>query len=76
MVKENSHLGRSKGTARYVFEHRTNLIDRNAWKPLDEIVNRRFVFKIFKQGSNRHASSFEHPGSTDDSRIAFDCRAT
>lgn len=57
-----------------MFEHSFNLLARDAWKPEQEIVETGPVFQILKECFDRHASSPEHPRTTDFTRYALNGR--
>lgn len=64
VVEQDAHSGRCKRASRSMLEHRANLLERNAGKPLHELGSQSAIFKIFEQCGNRHAGACEHPGTT------------
>ena len=75
LVEKDAHLRRDERTARRMLEYSANLLERDAWKPFDELPHRRSVFEIFKEGSDGHTSSAEHPDATDAIRVTLYCFA-
>lgn len=58
-----------------MFENAANLRQRDAGKPLHVLVDRRILFEIFEQGSDRDARTTKHPGTADTLGIALDIGA-
>lgn len=53
----------------------TSLSQRDARKPLKELVDRSVFLKILEKSGNRNPRATENPGTTYAIRIALDIRA-
>ena len=49
-----------------------SLLEANARKPLDELIDRGTVFEVFKECCNRHARPTKDPGAAIALGIVFD----
>lgn len=57
-----------------MLKHGSNLLDRDAGKPLNEPRNKCTVFEVLEERGNRNSSAAKHPSTTHDLGIAFSCR--
>ena len=55
--------GLDHGTLRDMIEHRSNLVQGDPLKYVDELVKRDAVFQIFKQRGNRHPAVAKCPNT-------------
>jgi hypothetical protein len=51
------------------------LLQRDAGKPLNELVHLRAILEVLEQRGNRHACATEHPGSADQFGVPLDSEA-
>jgi hypothetical protein len=58
-----------------VIEYSANLLGGDPGKPIDELGDRRTVFKILEQGRYRYASASENPGAAHALRVPIDSKA-
>jgi len=71
LVKEDSHLCRSKCATGGVLKDGSRLSQRYTGEPFDELPDENTVFKVFKQGCDWHARSAKYPRSAHPLRGAF-----
>ncbi len=74
LVEKNAHSGRFERAGR-VFEYCTDLIERDARKPSDEVRDLGPVFEILEQGGNGNTRAAKDPSATHTLGIAFYGRA-
>jgi hypothetical protein len=58
-----------------MFQNMASLRQANAWKPLNELLNRGIFFEVLEQRGHRNPRATENPGTTDALRIALDIGA-
>lgn len=62
LVEQNLHLGHGQRTACSVLQNDTCLLQRDPWKPVDELVDRGTVLEILEECSDRNACPAKNPG--------------
>ena len=72
MIKEDFHLRWGQRASCRVLKHGAHLFERDARKPLNELINRSTVFKVLEQRRYGHARAAEHPGSAVSLGVLFD----
>ena len=75
LVERYAHLCGSKGASRSVIKYGSNLHERHAGEPFDELRNEGAVLEILEKRGNGHASATEYPRSADTLRVTLDHRA-
>src|SRR5688572_18767811 len=65
-------MGGERQFLRLMIEHGLHLLARHAGKPLQKLVERGPVAKVFEEGPNRHARAPKYPCAADDIGMAFD----
>ncbi len=52
-----------------MLQHRAHLLERNAWKPFDELGRRSAVLQVLEERGNGDPSTAEDPGATYEFRV-------
>ena len=71
LIEQDLHSSSFECASSRMLQDRARLIHRDAGKPLDEIAQRRVVFKILKQGRNGHSRAAKHPCAAHAFGISF-----
>lgn len=72
LVEKNAHSSRFE-RAGGVFEHGTDLLERDARKPGNKVRDLRPVFEVLEQGRDGNAGAAKHPSATYALGITFYC---
>ena len=76
LIEKNFHSGGFEGAAGCMFEYGPGLLRSDARKPIDELVQRRIVFKVLEERRNRHARTCEHPSAAHAAGVTLNYRAS
>ncbi len=70
LIKKNAHSCNFQGS-RGVFQDRSGLLYRNAWKPFQELGKLCPILKVFEECSHRDPGTTEYPSATYALWVAF-----
>lgn len=72
LIEQNAQLRRRDSTARSMREDGPHLFERNARKPLEELMQRHVVFEILEQGRDGDTRATEQPRTAVPLVVLFD----
>ena len=75
LIEENLHSSSFEGASGCMFEYGSGLLRGDARKPIDELMQRRIVFKVLEERRDRHTRTCEHPSAAHAAGVTLNCGA-